>query len=186
MEESITMRKKDVEKLFNAVNKDNFHKVWTAMSENQLIGENVDIDQLLKKNMVLIGTDLQHTFPELSFIRNNVIIKSFLLNHSQVFNPSEVYQSTTVLNFENEDKEECLVLFPEMNDEERKLYVEVINGCGTKRKNREKKETEKPSTAETCERGKTRDKSVTDEGEDNKYRKMYLNFLGACYTRSGN
>jgi len=89
-EETITLTKSKMKETVSKAVNSAVNKIWTEISSTQVFAINVDMETHLQKDLksALLEAELQLLFPELGLIRKNIVIKSFLLNHSQEFEPS--------------------------------------------------------------------------------------------------
>ena len=110
MEESFTLTKTDLLAIVNESTNKVINKAWTKLS-SKVTGANVDMEEHLKSKSSMLDTDLKYSFPEFSAIRNNVLIKSFLLNHAQEFQPDITYETTDILQYAIGDSDDRLMLF---------------------------------------------------------------------------
>jgi hypothetical protein len=166
-EETITLTKPELAKLISTCTASVVEATMAKMQMRNNL-ENVNTNEYLKIKMILIDTDLQKYFPELSSIRQNLFIKSHLINHSQEFNPESVYDSYDIVEYSIGDSDPCIELLSDCDEDTKRHFVSVMEGITLKRANRGKN-------------------SKVDDNErvNNQYRKKFLNFLRACYKRSG-
>lgn len=172
MEEKFTFTKTELLSIVNDTTNKVINKALTEFSL-KITGSTVDMEEHLQSKRSMLETDLNYTFPEFAAIRKHIFIKSFLINHAQKFQEDTTYDASDILQFAIGDKDDQLMLFSGIAEDEIKSLLELLKGISTKRLNR----------------GVVNIKATKDENEEenvtNPFRQPFLNFLKVCYSRSG-
>jgi hypothetical protein len=132
-EETITLTKaKLIEITEKSVSKA-VDKIWTEMSSSNVFAVNVDMEAHLQKILKpsLLEADLQLLFPELGLIRKNIVFKSFLINHTQQFDPSQYYDAKEIIALKFDKVEDTITIcngFEEGEIMEFEL-VNILDNC---------------------------------------------------------
>jgi len=174
MEETFTFTKTELLKIVNDNTNKIINKTWTELS-SKITGAKVDMEEHLRSKRSFLETDLMYTFPEFAAIRKNIIIKSFLKSHAQDFLEDITYDASDILRYAIGDKDDQLMLFKGIAEDEIKNLLEVLKGIATKRLNR----------GVVNKTTKDKNEAEKDKISTNPHRQPFLNFLKVCYSRSG-
>jgi hypothetical protein len=129
-EETITLTKAKLIEITEQTVSKAVDRIWTKMSSSIVLATNVDMETHLQNDLKfdLLEADLQLLFPELGNIRKQIIFKSFLINHSQHFDPTQTYDAKAILNFKFDKLEDTITLcdgFEELDINEFKLVINI-------------------------------------------------------------
>jgi len=132
-EETITLTKSKMKETVSKAVTSAVNKIWTEISSTQVFAINVDMETHLQKELksALLEAELQLLFPELGLIRKNIVIKSFLLNHSQEFEPSQTYELQDIKGLKF-DYEETITVCADIDVEDIQQFEQVnlyLNKC---------------------------------------------------------
>lgn len=117
-EETITLTKSKMKETVTKAVSKAVDKIWTQISSTQVFASNVDMETHLRKDLkfALLEAELQLTFPELGLIRKNIIIKSFLLNHSQDFDTSRIYDVEAIIGLKFDQTEDTITVSADIEE----------------------------------------------------------------------